>query len=190
MGAGVAAPAALSETDRANDWMRRALLIDPDNLIVRYNLACTLATSLNGPDAALDMLGPVLERDAGHLVGARTHRPRSRRPARRSPLPGHGRLRQGAAGGWRGGARRPEARAASAWSPEGSTAQRRSLSASPSRGRPGLGAPCQKPCDPFARARSLAGRSVNLGMLSHRTPCGPHADLIGGRSCQLEARRS
>ena len=32
MGAGVAALAALGEADRAKDWMRRALLIDPDNL--------------------------------------------------------------------------------------------------------------------------------------------------------------
>ena len=33
--------------------------------MMRYNFACTLATSLGDPDAALDMLGPVLERDPG-----------------------------------------------------------------------------------------------------------------------------
>jgi adenylate cyclase len=65
MGMGVTALAALGETDRAKDWMRRALLIDPDNLQMRYNFACTLAASLGDPDAALDMLGPVLERDTG-----------------------------------------------------------------------------------------------------------------------------
>ncbi len=96
MGVGVAALAALGETDRAKDWMRRALLIDPDNLLMRYNFACALATSLGDPEAALDMLGPVLERDAGGLCEARADRPRSRRPARRSPLPGHGRRRRGA----------------------------------------------------------------------------------------------
>jgi len=45
--------------------MRRALLIDPDNAGMRYNFACALATSLGDPEAALDMLGPVLERDTG-----------------------------------------------------------------------------------------------------------------------------
>ncbi len=65
---GVAALAALGERDRAKDWMRRALLIDPDNLNMRYNFACTLATSLGDPEAALAMLGPVLGLPAGWLV--------------------------------------------------------------------------------------------------------------------------
>ena len=68
LGAGVAALAALGESDRAKDWMRRALLIDPDNLLMRYNFACALARSLGDPDAALGMLGPVLERDTGRVV--------------------------------------------------------------------------------------------------------------------------
>jgi len=67
MGVGVAALAALGEEERAKDWMNRALLIDPDNLQMRYNFACDLAAYLNDPDAALDMLGPALERDAGWL---------------------------------------------------------------------------------------------------------------------------
>jgi adenylate cyclase len=70
LGAGVAALAALDEADRAKDWMRRALLIDPDNLLMRYNFGCTLARSLGDPEAALGMLGPVLERDTGRLVTA------------------------------------------------------------------------------------------------------------------------
>jgi adenylate cyclase len=69
MGVGVTALAALGETERAKDWMNRALLIDPDNLMMRYNFACDLATSLDDPEAALDMLGPVLERDAGKHLG-------------------------------------------------------------------------------------------------------------------------
>jgi adenylate cyclase len=68
LGAGITALAALGEADRAKDWMRRALLIDPDNLLMRNNFACTLATSLGDPEAALAMLGPVLERAAGWLV--------------------------------------------------------------------------------------------------------------------------
>ncbi len=65
MGAGVTALAALGETDQAKEWMNRALLVDPDNLTMRYNFACALATSLGDPDAALGMLGPVLEQDPG-----------------------------------------------------------------------------------------------------------------------------
>jgi adenylate cyclase len=68
MSLGVTALAALGETDRAKDWMRRALLIDPDNLLMRYNFACALAAWLNDPDAALDMLGAVLGRDTGWVV--------------------------------------------------------------------------------------------------------------------------
>jgi adenylate cyclase len=65
---GVGALAALSEADRAKDWMRRALLIDPDNLMMRYNFACALAAWLKDRAAALEMLGPVLDRDTGSLV--------------------------------------------------------------------------------------------------------------------------
>jgi hypothetical protein len=35
---------------------------------MRYNFACMLATSLGDPEAALDMLGPVLDRDTGSQV--------------------------------------------------------------------------------------------------------------------------
>jgi adenylate cyclase len=65
MGVGVTALAALGESDRAKDWIRRALLIDPDNLNMRYNFACTLAAWLGDAEAALAMLGPALEQDAG-----------------------------------------------------------------------------------------------------------------------------
>jgi len=68
MGVGVTALAALGEVERAKEWMNRALLIDPGNLIMRYNFACALATSLNDPEAALDMLGPALERDPSGLL--------------------------------------------------------------------------------------------------------------------------
>ena len=71
LGAGVAALMALDEADRARDWMRRALLIDPDNLLMRYNFSCTLARSLgDDPEAVLAMLGQALERDTGRLVTA------------------------------------------------------------------------------------------------------------------------
>jgi adenylate cyclase len=57
----------LGETERATDWMNRGLLIDPDNLQMRYNFACNLATWLGDPEAALAMLKFVLERDPGGL---------------------------------------------------------------------------------------------------------------------------
>jgi len=51
--------------DRLRDWIDRALLISPDNMIMRYNFACTTALYLNDPEAALDLLEPVL-RDVSH----------------------------------------------------------------------------------------------------------------------------
>ncbi len=68
MSAGVTALAALGERERARDWINRALLIDPDNLRMRYKFACALAAWLDDPNAALEMLGPVLERDSGWLM--------------------------------------------------------------------------------------------------------------------------
>lgn len=58
LGHGAYALACLGEAERAKEWIDRALLIDPDNLVVRYNLACTLTTQLGEIDAALDLLGP------------------------------------------------------------------------------------------------------------------------------------
>src|SRR5262249_4840258 len=58
---GVGALAALGEQDRAKEWMSRALLLDPDNLLARYNFACTLVVDFHDLDAALEMLSPVFE---------------------------------------------------------------------------------------------------------------------------------
>jgi len=62
MASGADALAALGERDRAKDWVDRALLIDPDNMNMRYNFACTFVTQLEDTDAALEMLGPVFAR--------------------------------------------------------------------------------------------------------------------------------
>ena len=56
------------EKERAQEWIRRALLLDPDNLSMRYNLACSLAQELGDPEGALDALQPYFER-----VQSRTH---------------------------------------------------------------------------------------------------------------------
>jgi adenylate cyclase len=62
---GAYALAALGEDQRANEWIERALLLDPDNNIMRYNLACALATDLNDPDRAIDVLGPYFSTTLG-----------------------------------------------------------------------------------------------------------------------------
>jgi adenylate cyclase len=62
MGHGSNALAVLGQGERAKDWMGRALLIDPENVTMRYNFACTLASHLNDKEAALEMLGPAVEK--------------------------------------------------------------------------------------------------------------------------------
>jgi len=61
MGFAVGALAALGEAERAKEWAERALLLDPDNINLRYNFACSLITDLHEFDAALDMLAPRFE---------------------------------------------------------------------------------------------------------------------------------
>jgi adenylate cyclase len=60
MGYGVVALAVLGEADRCHDWIRRALLIDPDDLNMRYNFACALSAHLKDIDSALELMGPYL----------------------------------------------------------------------------------------------------------------------------------
>jgi adenylate cyclase len=50
--------AALGQADSSRERIDRALLIDPDNLVVRYNLACTLVTYLGDKSGALELLDP------------------------------------------------------------------------------------------------------------------------------------
>ena len=66
---GVSALATLGESARAREWMERALLIDPDNLNMRYNFACALA-KLGDRDAALRMLESSISRIRGSLGNA------------------------------------------------------------------------------------------------------------------------
>ncbi len=54
--------AAFGERERARDWTRRALLLDPDNLNMRYNLACTLIRQLGDADEAIETLRPFFDR--------------------------------------------------------------------------------------------------------------------------------
>jgi adenylate cyclase len=59
---GAYALAVFGEADRAREWIERGLLLDPDNLSMRYNLACILTIALHDDEAALDVLKPYFER--------------------------------------------------------------------------------------------------------------------------------
>jgi adenylate cyclase len=68
MGHGSDALAVLGQGERAKEWMSRALLIDPENMTMRYNFVCALANHLNDKEAALEMLGPSFEKMGAGLV--------------------------------------------------------------------------------------------------------------------------
>ncbi len=69
LAAGVGALAVFGEEERAKEWIQRGLLLDPDNLSMRYNLACTLSAELNDGEGALDVLEPFFDRvtSAAHI---------------------------------------------------------------------------------------------------------------------------
>ena len=52
--------AILGEAERAREWIERAILIDPDNLNMRYNFACVLATYVGDFEEALRLLDTAL----------------------------------------------------------------------------------------------------------------------------------
>jgi len=52
---GAASLARLGDTDRAREWLDRALVLDPDDPIVSYNAACTFA-QLGDVDRAIESL--------------------------------------------------------------------------------------------------------------------------------------
>jgi len=64
---GVNALAVLGQAERAREWIARGLLVDPDNMNMRYNFVCALAAYLKDSDGALDMLETVLEKIAPGL---------------------------------------------------------------------------------------------------------------------------
>ena len=64
---GVSALAVLGERERAREWMERALLVDPDNLNMRYNFACALARDLDDGEGAIRMLESCIPRLKGSL---------------------------------------------------------------------------------------------------------------------------
>jgi adenylate cyclase len=67
MGYVVISLVALGEAERAKELAKRAMLLDPENLTMRYNFACGF-TQLREFEVALDLLGPVFERDTMETV--------------------------------------------------------------------------------------------------------------------------
>jgi adenylate cyclase len=53
--------AVLGQHERAKEVMERALLVDPDNVTMRYNFVCTFAKHLHDKDAALETLRPMID---------------------------------------------------------------------------------------------------------------------------------
>jgi adenylate cyclase len=58
MAMGVSALCALGDANRARDWVDRAMLMDPENNSMRYNLACALSIHLHDFETALELLEP------------------------------------------------------------------------------------------------------------------------------------
>jgi len=59
--AGGSALAALGDTNRAREWIDRAMLVAPDDLRARYNLACALVADVKDTEGALKLLGPFFD---------------------------------------------------------------------------------------------------------------------------------
>jgi adenylate cyclase len=62
LAAGANALAILGEKERALEWIRRALFLDPDNLVMRYNLACALIRDIGATEEAVETLQPFFEK--------------------------------------------------------------------------------------------------------------------------------
>ena len=60
--------AALGQLERAREWIERALLLDPDNLYMRYNLAWPLIAFFDDREAALDVIEPALLKAGRNLI--------------------------------------------------------------------------------------------------------------------------
>jgi adenylate cyclase len=68
LGFGVASLAALGDGERAKEWTKRALLMDPDNPWMRWNLACAMSRWLGDKDAAIDLLAGLTHKLSPSMV--------------------------------------------------------------------------------------------------------------------------
>jgi adenylate cyclase len=62
LAAGASSLIMMGEIERGKDWTQRALLLDPENLSIRYNVACSLTFRSSDLDGALDLLEQYFER--------------------------------------------------------------------------------------------------------------------------------
>jgi adenylate cyclase len=60
--------AVLGQPERAQQWIDQALLLDPDNLMMRYNFAWGFNKIFNDKEAAIDMLRPVFEKSGANII--------------------------------------------------------------------------------------------------------------------------
>jgi adenylate cyclase len=67
MALGVGALAVLGEIDRARDWARHAVLIEPKDGNLRYNLACAMVR-LDDTDGALEHLRAAFDLGGAPIV--------------------------------------------------------------------------------------------------------------------------
>ena len=56
VGNGAMCLAVLGEKERAKEWAKRAMALEPENYILRYNMACSFVTDLGDPERALDLI--------------------------------------------------------------------------------------------------------------------------------------
>ncbi|HET6534997.1 MAG TPA: hypothetical protein VFG41_02335, partial [Sphingomicrobium sp.] len=54
--------------ERAREWMDRALLLDPDNMYMRYNLAWPVLAFFKDKEQALDLLEPAFAKGGRTLI--------------------------------------------------------------------------------------------------------------------------
>jgi adenylate cyclase len=58
----------LGQLDRAREYIDRALLLDPENLYMRYNLAWPLLAYFKDKDATIEMIEAALAKAGRNLV--------------------------------------------------------------------------------------------------------------------------
>jgi adenylate cyclase len=68
LGFGATALAALGDGERAKEWIKRALLMDPENFTMRWNLVCSLSRYLCDADAAIELLATFIDRSPPPMV--------------------------------------------------------------------------------------------------------------------------
>lgn len=56
LGIGATGLAALGDRDRLKEWIERAMMICPDNVIMRYNFACLMALNFNDAETAIGLI--------------------------------------------------------------------------------------------------------------------------------------